>query len=495
MPIGLNNHISNPGTFSTHSTTIQPQQHLTNRPNKYKYLIKLNREQFSSSINNNNNKMRSITLILLLLKTTLAGQPVYKYRYETEDVMKTAASNVPLRGYHVIEGGYYPSQLGEPLEPGLSRLGNIQGGYYPSQLGGALKPGLSRVGGSYPSQLGVALEPGLSRVGNIQGGYYPSQLGEALEPGLFRGDYYPSGIKQSLENNPQYQTAPITLIKPIVNGHTLNVPLSNGLQYLGDQQFRYIPSGMGPGNFGHSGRAFGPPPLQGLGGYGGESVEKSDFSESGKKSNDERYEKGQGKKGEEVNHGEEGFSEKEVALKDVKGDSGYYSNVDGEKKVYEDGKKYSGGHHFNNEGQNGAEKTAKQGHKKGHKIKSFKTSHHKDESGTDEQYYDEAHDEAGNYMFNGQSGKFGENAASSFKGGNQEEKYKVGENKKEGHHSTEHSVGEKQANQGKYGGNKFAGNEAVFGYKNGADEQSLLGHQEASKVYKTSPFIAPFHNY
>lgn len=39
--------------------------------------------------------------------------PVYKYRYETEDVLKTAASNVPVHGYHVVEGGYYPYELGQ----------------------------------------------------------------------------------------------------------------------------------------------------------------------------------------------------------------------------------------------------------------------------------------------------------------------------------------------------------------------------------------------
>ncbi|KAJ8942616.1 hypothetical protein NQ314_010025 [Rhamnusium bicolor] len=39
------------------------------------------------------------------------------------------------------------------------------------------------------------------------------------------------------------------------------------------------------------------------------------------------------------------------------------------------------------------EKTIKQGHRKGHKIKGFKSSHHKDESGKTEEYYDEDHDE------------------------------------------------------------------------------------------------------
>lgn len=71
---------------------------------------------------------------------------------------------------------------------------------------------------------------------------------------------------------------------------------------------------------------------------------------------------------------------------------------------------------YDNLGKNGEEQTLKKGHKKGHKVKSFKTSHHKDESGKSEEYYDEEHDEGGNLAFNGQAGSFGENGASSFKG-------------------------------------------------------------------------------
>lgn len=127
-------------------------------------------------------------------------------------------------------------------------------------------------------------------------------------------------------------------------------------------------------------------------------------------------------------------------------------------------------------------------------MKSFKTTHHKDESGKTEEYYDESHDEGGNFAFKGASENSGEKGGSSFKGGKDEEKYKAGEVKEEGKYNSEHLVDKADAKEGKFGENKYAGTERVFGNKNGADEQSLLGNLESSKFYKTHPFIVPFHN-
>lgn len=136
----------------------------------------------------------------------------------------------------------------------------------------------------------------------------------------------------------------------------------------------------------------------------------------------------------------------------------------------------------------------KTGHKKGHKIKSFKTTHHKDESGKTEEYYDEAHDEGGNTAFKGASENSGENGGSSFKGIKEEGKFKEGEAKEEGQYKSEQSADKADSQQGKFGENKYSGADRIFGNKNGADEQSLLSHQETSKFYKAHPFVVPFHH-
>lgn len=146
-------------------------------------------------------------------------------------------------------------------------------------------------------------------------------------------------------------------------------------------------------------------------------------------------------------------------------------------------------------GKNEEQKTVKQGHKKGHKVKGFKTSHHKDESGKTEEFYDEEHDEGGNYAFKGEAEKFGDHGASSFKGAAEEGKYSAGEAKKEGFHENKYLNGNAKGNEGKYGENKYAGNRQAYALKKGADEQSLLGHQESSKFYKHHPFVVPFHHH
>ncbi|KAG5874891.1 hypothetical protein JTB14_024317 [Gonioctena quinquepunctata] len=436
---------------------------------------------------------RILTISLFLLGTSLCDddvrQPMYKYRYETEDIMKTASSNVPVHGYHVVEGGYYPPNVaaGGLIPGGIGGAGFTggSGGYGGQYLGGRLPPiGLGTPFGT--EYIGKKVAPiGLVPITPISYGGIGGPINGAVG---YVGGLGGPGVGYGGQAVPT--NGAVRYVGGLGYGGQAG-PINNGVRYVGE---------LGGPEVGYGGQGFigGGAGLVGLGGqhgYGGEANEKQDFSEGQKNVNDERYEKNQGKKGEEVNYGDSGYSRGEVALKDVKGDSGYYSNVDGGKKIYEDGKEYNGGQHFNKEGKNGEEKTLKQGHKKGHKIKSFKTSHHKDENGKTEEYYDEAHDEGGNLAFNGQTGSFGENGASLFKGGNQEGKYASEENKKEGHFSNEHLVDKVDANQGKYGGNKFAGNEAVFGHKSGSDEQSLLGHQESNKVYKHNPFIIPFHNH
>ncbi|CAG9860913.1 unnamed protein product [Phyllotreta striolata] len=358
-----------------------------------------------------------IRLLLVLVSSVSSissfpsGSPLYQYKYQTEDVLKTAASNVPLRGYHVMEGGYYPSEGRGYIAPSPQYTGQFL-----APLGHQFLLPQYSLGGFLGGGTGLA-QGGLVQGGLGQGGlgHYPQvgQLGGAV-------GHYPHKI-------------------------------------------------------------------------GGEEISKEEFSGGKKNLNEEKYERSEGKKGEESSEGKAGYAKGEAAAKDVQGEAGYYSNADGEKKIVEDGKEYQGGQKYQKEGKSGEEETTKKGHKKGHKIKSFKTSHHKDESGKSEEYYDEEHDEGGNTAFNGQTGSFGENAASSFKGGKEDSKFNSAEAKKEGHFKKEHSIGKAEGDEGKYAEKKFAGNEATFARKNGADEQSLLGHQESSKFIKSQPFVIPFY--
>lgn len=88
----------------------------------------------------------------------------------------------------------------------------------------------------------------------------------------------------------------------------------------------------------------------GIGIGGGEYIDKSAYSGGKKNANDLHYEKADGKKGEEFEHGQGGHHQGKTAIKNVKGDHGYYSGEEGGKKLAEDEKKYHGGKQYNQEG-------------------------------------------------------------------------------------------------------------------------------------------------
>lgn len=59
--------------------------------------------------------MRAIVTFFLFRSVVcddFVRKPIYKYRYETEDVMKSSASGDPVRGYQVVEGGFYAPENG-----------------------------------------------------------------------------------------------------------------------------------------------------------------------------------------------------------------------------------------------------------------------------------------------------------------------------------------------------------------------------------------------
>lgn len=135
------------------------------------------------------------------------------------------------------------------------------------------------------------------------------------------------------------------------------------------------------------------------------------------------------------------------------------------------------------------------GHRKGHKVKGFKTFHHKDESGKTEEYYDEANDEGKQLQYKGESGDFGQNAQSAYKGGHEEKKVDANEQKKQGHFEAAHSADSAKGDQGHYAEKKHSESDKSFGFNNGIDEQSLLGHQELVRTYKKYPYHTPFFHH
>lgn len=103
--------------------------------------------------------------------------------------------------------------------------------------------------------------------------------------------------------------------------------------------------GIGGGGIGLGGAGY-----HHLGGIGGEYIDKSAYSGGKKNLNDLAYEHAQGKKGEEYEGGQGQVHHGKAAVKNVKGDSGFYAGEAGGKKLAEDEKAYHGGKHYNQEG-------------------------------------------------------------------------------------------------------------------------------------------------
>lgn len=83
---------------------------------------------------------------------------------------------------------------------------------------------------------------------------------------------------------------------------------------------------------------------------GGGYLDKSAYDEGKKQLQDLQYQNSHGRKGEEYQHGQQGFKQGQQGLKDVKADSGYYTGEEGAKKLAEDAKNYYGNRHYNKEG-------------------------------------------------------------------------------------------------------------------------------------------------
>ncbi|XP_065170219.1 uncharacterized protein DDB_G0290685-like [Atheta coriaria] len=341
-------------------------------------------------------KMALVTCVVVLVRCQelQPRKPLYKYRYETED-LKTAASGLPVHGYHLVEGGYYP-------EP---RFGNF----------GA---------------------PG-------------GQLQRPLQPFAF-------------QQQPQAYQPPI--------------------QALGVG---------GIGGIGGIGPAYGIQPH--LHQLGGSISDKTVYQDGSQAQKDASFKNAHTSSGVQGHQDQEGFNRGEAQIRNGKGDTASYHSAQGQQQASEDGKNYQGAQHYNQQGQNAGEQNQKQGHKKGHIVKGFKTSHHKDETGRTEEYYDEANDEGGHFTSKGSSGSFGEEAKNAYKGGHDNGQFNKGESSKQGHVENVHHVDNANADKGDYAQKQTFGQGQTYGVNNGVDQQSLLGHQESNRFFKHHPIHTPFY--
>lgn len=128
------------------------------------------------------------TLVLVLFVVSVLAEdvkPLYKYRYESEDLMKTAASSIPVHGYHVVEGGYYPYESGVGLskfEPGYPRAGYGAGFNKFGGIGADY-----HYGGYGPYEGAIGYGPGIGLgSGYIGGPYHGGYGGQIIDKNIYR---------------------------------------------------------------------------------------------------------------------------------------------------------------------------------------------------------------------------------------------------------------------------------------------------------------------
>lgn len=202
-------------------------------------------------------------------------------------------------------------------------------------------PGIGSEGIGYRSSIGYT-------TGGAGPFYGPEKVGGFGGIGLAQGGYYPG-----LEGGIKYAYEPVG---PVSFGYQQPIiPKYGG--YLTEEKFPvpivapkvpiiYAAPPVSYANAGPIGGAIAP-----IGGYGGgEFVNKNIYGEGQKELKDQQFKKSYGKEGEEFEEGKEGFNRGNTGIKEVKSDSGYYSDEEGAKKLAEDAKNYYGGHHYNQEG-------------------------------------------------------------------------------------------------------------------------------------------------
>lgn len=117
-------------------------------------------------------------------------------------------------------------------------------------------------------------------------------------------------------------------------------------------------------------------------------------------------------------------------------------------------------------------------------MKGFKNSHHKDENGRSEQYFDEEKDEGENFNLKGESGSFGEKQASAFKGAQENTEKRENEGAQKQQYENQQLKDNSHRAGDQYDSRKFGGDNSNFESKNGGEHESAEGHNSESKFEK-----------
>ncbi|KAK7866309.1 hypothetical protein R5R35_007134 [Gryllus longicercus] len=157
-------------------------------------------------------------------------------------------------------------------------------------------------------------------------------------------------------------------------------------------------------------------------------------------------------------------------------DSGFYGNIGGAQRGYNVGNAQYGSQDLNRKGLAASSLGSKGGYRKGHHSSGFHNSYHKDESGNNTSYYDEAVDDGGHFFFDARDGAFKDQAGNAFKGAFQDGAFLNAAKGNEGQYGAAQGYNDVRGQKGNYGRGEFFNDAQGYGQQKGNERYNQVAH-------------------
>ncbi|KAJ9601183.1 hypothetical protein L9F63_000651 [Diploptera punctata] len=142
--------------------------------------------------------------------------------------------------------------------------------------------------------------------------------------------------------------------------------------------------------------------------------------------------------------------------------SGHFHNDAGARTGYNVGRAGYGDRTYGNKQQTIAGIGSQGGHRKGHHSSGFKSSYHKDEAGNKSQFYDDANDQGGHFLYDARDGIYQDRGADAYGGEYDDAAYRDQERGKQGAYGEEAGFNDRSGHQGRYSQDDFRDDKAAY---------------------------------
>lgn len=187
---------------------------------------------------------------------------------------------------------------------------------------------------------------------------------------------------------------------------------------------------------------------------------------------------------------ENGYAADHQARHGDKHNSGYYGDNSGAQKAHNVGQTSYGDQAFNRQGQSAAAFGSRGGHRKGHHSSGFKNSYHKDESGNNSRFFDDANDEGGHYMYDARNGGFRDSNGDTYRGSYDDGAYHDTTRGKQEKFGNTAGYDSNRGYKGRYANDDYHDDKQGYNQQRGGESfgQKLHGgrNEEASRAYHSA---------